>query len=60
MSSTLAGGSGQFVEIRGDLEFQDVTFTYPGSSRPAVENIQLRIQAGETVAILGPTGKRKN
>lgn len=54
-----AGGSGEFVEIRGDLEFQDVTYTYPGSSRPAVDGIHLRIPAGETVAILGLAGSGK-
>lgn len=54
-----AGGGSQFVEIRGDLEFQDVTYTYPGSSRPAVEDIHLQIQAGETIAVLGPTRSGK-
>ena len=48
-----------FTEVRGDLEFQDVSYTYPGSSRRAVEDINLVIPAGQTVAILGPTGSGK-
>lgn len=54
-----AGERGEFVDIRGDIEFQDVTYTYPSSSQPAVEDITLRVPAGQTVAILGPTGSGK-
>jgi len=54
-----AGERGEFVDIRGDIEFQDVSYSYPGALQPAVEDITLRVPAGQTVAILGPTGSGK-
>ena len=45
-----------FSGMRGDLEFRGVTFRYPGSERAALEDINLEIRAGESVAIVGPTG----
>ena len=45
--------------IRGDIEFQDVTFTYPGTDHPALQNVNLKILAGQTVALVGPSGAGK-
>jgi ATP-binding cassette subfamily B protein len=47
------------TDIRGDLEFRNVTYTYPGASRPALENINVYVPACETLAIIGPTGSGK-
>ncbi len=44
---------------RGDIEIRDLTFTYPGSTRPALVNLRLRIPAGHTVALVGHTGAGK-
>jgi len=41
------------------LEFQNVTFTYPGSSRPALTDVSFRIPQGATVALVGPSGGGK-
>ena len=41
------------------VEAQDVTFRYPGSSRPVVQQITLRIERGERVAIVGENGAGK-
>lgn len=41
---------------QGEIEFQDVSFAYPGTDRFVLEHINLKIQKGETVAILGTTG----
>lgn len=44
--------------LRGDIRFNNVSFGYePG--RPILKNINLEIQAGETIAIVGPTGAGK-
>lgn len=41
---------------KGEIRFRDVSFSYPGSSRPVLEHIDLTIRPGETVAIMGATG----
>jgi ATP-binding cassette, subfamily B, bacterial len=45
--------------IQGQISFEDVTFTYPGSESPALHDIRLSIQAGQTVALVGPSGAGK-
>ena len=42
------------------VRFEDVTFTYPGSERPALEGFSLAIPAGKIVAIVGENGAGKS
>jgi ATP-binding cassette subfamily B protein len=44
--------------VRGDVEFRGLTFSYDG--RPVLHDIDLRIPAGSTVAVVGPTGSGKS
>ena len=46
-------------ELRGEIEFRDVSFSYPDQSEPALRNVSLRIMPGEHVVILGRTGSGK-
>lgn len=45
--------------VRGDVEFRNVTFTYPGSTNPVIVNLSLRIDEGETLALVGKNGAGK-
>lgn len=46
--------------LRGEIEFSNLSFTYPGSDRSALKEISLHIRAGEKVAILGAAGSGKS
>lgn len=46
--------------LRGDIEFRDVSFRYPGQGTEALRNVSLRIRAGERVAVLGRVGSGKS
>lgn len=48
------------TEIHGQIEFRNVSFTYPGSSQMVLKDINLTIHRGETVAIMGATGSGKS
>jgi ATP-binding cassette subfamily B protein len=47
-------------EVRGELEFDHVTFAYEQSVASAIDGINLCIRAGETVAFVGSTGGGKS
>ncbi|MDE7435995.1 MAG: ABC transporter ATP-binding protein/permease [Lachnospiraceae bacterium] len=44
------------TEQRGEIEFCNVSFAYPGCSRIVLDHINLTIHKGETVAVMGATG----
>jgi ATP-binding cassette subfamily B protein len=55
-----AGHPVVLTEVRGDVEFDDVWFRYPGTERWVLEGITFRISAGQTVAIVGATASGKS
>ena len=47
-------------EINGKVEFKNVSFTYDDTNITALKNINLTVESGETLAILGKTGSGKS
>jgi len=47
-------------QVRGKLTARHLSYTYPGSTVPALKDINFNIQPGETVAIVGPIGCGKS
>ena len=49
----------EIEEIRGDIEFKNLTFTYPDGDVEVLSNVSFKINAGENVGIIGRTGSGK-
>ncbi len=52
-------GSVTLGRAQGQIDFENVTFTYPGAERPALAEISLTVQPGECVALVGASGSGK-
>jgi ATP-binding cassette subfamily B protein len=46
--------------LHGDVELRDVSFRYGGANKAALDNVSLRVPAGQTVALVGATGAGKS
>lgn len=46
-------------EIKGTIEFRNLSFSYSNSTEPALKNINLKIEKGQVIGIIGKTGSGK-
>ena len=52
--------AGRVAPLDGAIEIRHLTFTYPKTERPVLVDISLRIEPGQTVALVGGTGSGKS
>ncbi len=53
-------GTLQPQSVKGDVEVKDITFTYQGAEKSALENVSFTIPKGNTVALVGRSGSGKS
>ena len=52
-------GVAELQDVKGDIEFRNLTFRYPDGEYDALENVSFTIRAGENVGLVGKTGSGK-
>ena len=53
-------GSRELKKAQGDIEVNNITFTYPTKGEPVLSNLSLKIRAGESIALVGRSGSGKS
>ena len=52
--------TGASPPLRGELVVRDLTFTYPGSARPALQGVSFTLAPGQKLGLIGPVGSGKS
>jgi len=60
MKSEIINTNHEVYPIKGDIEFRNVSYTYPNTGIKALENLSFKIEAGKSLAIMGKTGSGKS
>ncbi|CAK4068517.1 lipid A ABC transporter ATP-binding protein/permease MsbA [Vibrio sp. 16] len=60
MDTEVDKGQYEATKVRGDVEVKDVTFTYLGKEKPALNHVSFKIPQGKTVALVGRSGSGKS
>lgn len=55
----IADGPRRLERVKGEIEFRDVVFRYPGKEEPALRDINLTINPREFIGVTGPIGSGK-
>jgi ATP-binding cassette, subfamily B, multidrug efflux pump len=58
--SDIESGDLVLTEMKGDIQFEKVTFSYPEASTSALKEVNFRIKPGQTLGIFGKTGSGKS
>lgn len=57
---TIVNPSNEKTDVAGDIEFKNVTFTYPETGIKALDNVSFELKKGEVLGITGPVGSGKS
>lgn len=60
LEPTITNLNPEKTEVKGSIEFRNVSFTYDDTNIQALKNISFKVDAGQTLAIIGKTGSGKS
>jgi subfamily B ATP-binding cassette protein MsbA len=62
LDAPVEADTGQAIlsDCKGDIRFENVSFRYPGSDKLALDKINLQVQPGQTIALVGASGGGKS
>ena len=58
--SEITYSSGGDFQLKGEIEFKNVSFTYPDTGIEAIKNLSFKLKPGESLGVMGKTGSGKS